>query len=84
VSRKAGVAWCIGITLVVSYDYWAIANGHETLSGAFWRNLEKPHRRVAVTIPATLLYKHLVAPEFIPQIDPLKVVVDRWHRKANV
>lgn len=71
------VAWIIG------YDWWAIHYGHETLSGAFWRHCQRHPNRVAITLIATLVYKHLVAPGVLPQADPLRVLADRWHEHSK-
>lgn len=67
---------------IAGYDYWAIRYGHETLSGGFWRHLERHHTRVLVTAAATILYKHLVAPGLLPQVDPLKHLARRWHANS--
>lgn len=81
---RAGPAWAVMVGFIVLYDRWAIKHGHETLSGGCWRSLERPGGRIAVTLAATLTYKHLVAPSVLPQTDPLRIVADRWHKASKV
>jgi len=80
-SLKAGPGWVALAGFVVGYDYWAIHGGHETLSGACWRHCQKHHVRAVLTVSAALLYKHLMAPKMLPQIDPLNHLATRWHSK---
>jgi hypothetical protein len=81
--KRADVAW-IGIAAFVgAYDYWAIRNGHETLSRAYWRALKNPRTRWPAILVVTGLYKHLVFPEFLPKLDPLYYVAERWHKGAS-
>jgi hypothetical protein len=80
---KAGPAWVALFSGIAAYDWWAIRQGHETLSGAFWRHLERYPTRIGLTLVATLLYKHLVAPGILPAVDPLRPLANRWHRNSN-
>jgi hypothetical protein len=81
---KAGPVWLIMGVGIAAYDWWAITYGHETMSGAFWRQLDRHPTRIPVLVGATMLYKHLVAPGVLPQADPLKYVADNWHKRAKV
>ena len=84
VFKRSDLAW-INIALFVAvYDYCAIRNGNETLSRGFWRALEHPKARWPTILIATGLYKHLMFPNFLPQLDPLYYVVERWHKNKKI
>lgn len=69
--KKANVPWVALFAYVAAYDIYAIYKGHETLSSACWRFLTHPKGKWPTTLTATLLYKHLMFPNFLPQVDPL-------------
>lgn len=80
--KKADVAWLILAAYVAAYDVYAIYRGRETLSSAFWRALTHPKAKFATALVATGLYKHLMFPEFLPELDPLNQLA-RFLRKTK-
>lgn len=75
---KGGTAW-VGIALYVAlYDYYAIKNDKETLSAAFGRSLAHPVGRWPTLFVVAGLMKHLLAPTFLPQLDPFAKIADKW------
>ena len=81
--KRSDVAWFGLAAYVALYDYHAIKTGKETLSRGFWRALSNPKTRWPAILVCTSLYKHLVFPNLLPQLDPLNHVAERWHRDAN-
>lgn len=76
-------AWVGLATYVVTYDIWAMKRGSETLSGAFWRALDHPHKRWVVGGAWFVVTKHLILPRFLAEKDPLNIlgwVVKRLER----
>ena len=65
------------------YDYYAIKSGRETLSRAYWRALRHPATRWPAVLVTTGLYKHLMFPNLLPQIDPLNRLAEGWHKKSK-
>lgn len=75
--KGGGFGW-LGLAIyVAAYDYWTIRTNRETLSSAFGRSMRHPVARW-VTITGTIqLLKHLLAPNWLPQLDPLKYSAER-------
>lgn len=69
--KKADAAWLFLAAYVAAYDVYAIYRGRETLSSAFWRALTHPKVKFPTALIATGLYKHLMFPDFLPELDPL-------------
>lgn len=81
--KHADYAWAAIAIFVAGYDFWAIREGHETLSRAYWRALKRPSTRWPAIVVTTMLYKHLLFPNFLPQLDPLNQVAERWHEDSR-
>ena len=77
--KRADLAWFLLAAYVAAYDYYAIKTKRETLSRAYWRALEKPTTRWPAVLVTTGLVKHLLFPRFLPKLDPLHYVAERWH-----
>ena len=76
-TKGGGWGWLGLAAYVAIYDYWTIKTNRETLSSAFGRSMKHPVARIAtVTITAHLL-KHLLAPNWLSKIDPLRYVAER-------
>lgn len=74
---KADYGW-VGLTVyVAAYDVWACWNGHESLSGAFWRGMNNSKARIPMIAGTIILMKHLLKPDLLPQVDPLRFVGSR-------
>lgn len=80
--KRASVAWLGLAAYVAAYDYYAIKTGRETLSGAYWHALRNPKTRVLAVCSATILYKHLVFPTVLPELDPLYFIAERWRKSG--
>lgn len=81
--RRGKRAW-IGLALYVAiYDYWAITNDNETLSEAFGKSMEHPIGRWPTLLTVLGLLKHLLAPRWLPQLDPFATLAARWRRNAH-
>ena len=84
VITRSDIAWATIAAFVVGYDYWAIKYSNETLSRGFWRALSNPKTRWPAILICTGLYKHLVFPNFLPKVDPLYFVAERWHKNKRI
>ncbi len=82
-NRGADLGWVAIAAFVATYDYWAIRNKRETLSRAYWRAVRNPWSRLPAVLVVTGLYKHLLFPNVLPQLDPLNRVAEGWHKKAG-
>lgn len=80
--KKADIGWAVIAAFVAGYDYYAIKTHNETLSRAYWRSLKRPATKWPTIIVTTSLFKHLLFPNFLPQLDPLNRIAEGWHRKA--
>jgi hypothetical protein len=78
--KKSDVAWLAIAGFVAAYDIYAIKTKNETLSSGFWRALRNPRSRWPAVIVCTGLYKHLMFPNFMKELDPLYYLVERWQR----
>lgn len=81
--KRADIAWFMLAAYVVAYDYYAIKKGRETLSRGYWRAMKNPLTRWPAVVVCTGLYKHLMFPNFLPQLDPLNRVAEGWHKKSR-
>lgn len=77
---KADIAWFALAAYVAAYDYYAIKKGKETLSRGYWRALGNPKTRWPAVLVTTSVFKHLMFPNVLPQLDPLNRVAERWHK----
>lgn len=81
--KHANLGWVTIAAFVAAYDYWAIKTHNETLSRAYWRAVKNPWSRWPTVVVTTGLFKHLLFPSFLPQLDPLNAVAESWHKKAG-
>lgn len=80
--KKATIGWAVIWAFVIGFDYGAIKTGNETLSRAYWRAVKHPKAKWPTLLVTMSLFKHLLFPNFLPQLDPLNKVAENWHRKA--
>lgn len=83
--RKSTAGWIAIAAFVIAYDIMAIAmnmreesagreKSYETLSDGVWKSLDHPRKRWVVWSAIAILAKHLAAPKFLRQLDPIGLV----------
>jgi hypothetical protein len=82
-TKGGGWAWAGLAAYIAAYDYWAIKNDKETLSSAFGRSMKHPVARIATITVIAQLLKHLLFPNWYPQVDPLRAIAERL-RQADI
>lgn len=70
-AKIAFLGWGAICAFVVSYDSWALATEHETLSSAFWRTKRNPLGRLLLVAGWGGLSWHLLFGDKQILIDPL-------------
>jgi hypothetical protein len=84
VAHKSATFGWLGLAIyVTAYDAWAIKYGHETLSRACWRGLKHPVARWPIMYATAVVVKHLMLPEFIPEVDPLRLVALKFSKGGD-
>lgn len=81
--KRSDIAWLMLASYVAAYDYYAIKTGRETLSRGYWRAMRNPATRWPAVLVCTGLFKHLMFPNFMPKLDPLYYVAERWHKNTK-
>lgn len=76
--RKAGWAWAVLVAFIVAVDYEACKNNNETMTRAMIRWMRNPVLRPFLVTLHLLIAKHLIANKFLPQLDPLNYIAERW------
>ena len=91
------MAWAALGGYILAYDVVAIAlndmneskgsdRRYETFSDGCWRGIEHPIMRWPIWLAILILVKHLAAPDFLRNYDPIGLVgkVMRFIRKRNL
>lgn len=83
-SKIGTVGWFGLAAYIIAWDIVAAHRGHETLSAAFWRGMSSRRTAVIVIGLTASVNKHLLAPNFLPQVDFIKIVGDRTGRRFRM
>jgi hypothetical protein len=82
-NKGGGWGWLGLAAYVAAYDYWTIRTNRETLSSAFGRSMRHPVARIGTVAVTIQLLKHLLFPNWHPELDPLRLAAERL-RQAEI